>query len=133
MSQAPPEVVRCMLENYSIIFGETEEEYFEFEQQRRNQKAEAMRESLFGEGEEEEEKGNGGVVVGVDGGDCGDFVGLKDSVGSLGRVVKEGWLGKKTKKKNLKRYWFVLGYGSLAYFRSPGFLFSFIFFNLEKN
>ena len=41
---------------------------------------------------------------------------------ALGAVVKEGWLTKKGEvRKNWLKRWFVLKYGSLAYFKTQGY------------
>ena len=42
---------------------------------------------------------------------------------ALGTIVKEGWLSKKGDvRRNWTRRWFVLKYGSLAYFKTQGLL-----------
>jgi hypothetical protein len=57
------------------------------------------------EGEEDEDEGE-------------EFV---DTNANLGAVVKEGWLQKKgEKRRNWTKRWFVLKYGSLAYFKTQG-------------
>ena len=44
-----------------------------------------------------------------------------DTNANLGAVVKEGWLQKKgEKRRNWTKRWFVLKYGSLAYFKTQG-------------
>ena len=40
-------------------------------------------------------------------------------ISTLGSVVKEGWLSRKGKRNWTKKY-FVLHYGSLTYFSTPG-------------
>ena len=103
-------MIKIMIENYTGIFTETEEIYAKYTQEMTEIQTIEEEE----EEEDEEEEGAGGV-----------------GRGGVGVVVKEGWLGKKSeKRKKFVKRWFVVRYGWLSYFNSPGLLFFFSFFFL---
>ena len=126
LSESESKVVECLMVGYQKIFDEVfdltvffffgedfslpslslqgEKELKRVEPSKDKEKIETKQGELEEEEEEEEEE---------EGGAGGEL--------ALGAVVKEGWLTKKGEvRKNWLKRWWVLKYGSLAYFKTQG-------------
>jgi len=121
LSDYPAAVVGVMIQQYSTIFSPVEKEFeIKFDmsgldergrQVRLNDYRRSFRSQKFESFDEPE--------IDDDDDEEADEDGMLDTRATLGTIVKEGWLSKKGDvRRAWHKRWFVLKYGSLAYFKT---------------